>query len=399
MTEARNDRYDTKQAGSAADSAFMLQLYRKQDPPGEIVLDYNLPTNETFLPIAEGRFLNISKLALRSGWLRGVSGIGLVVAFPITELIMLQLVKTPHYVSYQTHQMIPQSFAHTFKHTQGALEPTLQQTFSYPCANPTPTDPVLTFLMSIGVGLLIVIPILIVSKLLLSLIYTTVMMANLYFAHGSKCVSLLRSPTNIALSKASIKLMWSGKFFSQNGAMLAWCNVLALDFAPAEDLLSTAKILIKYKMPEGDVIFPFSLAGFNNADETILFMEFAQRYVPDEVKTSAFQQAYEQREQLARLAQKDVHEEMIAAYVSRNNIEQQTVSPSNQQSPDNHKSNVEPLNVQKSQVEVNADPEDALVNERDEAKALIESLSAVENEYSSIINVAQKDAVYAEQTN
>ena len=405
MTEARDNLYDknSSQQNRSSESAWMLQLYRKQDPPGEIVLDYNIPVNETFLPISEGRFLNISKLAFRSGWLRAVCAIGAISSFPLIEILTLNLVKTPHHLhEYPYHQVsASQTLTSALTQTQGALEPTVIHAPHHHSAFLSNPDVGISFLTGIFIGLMIIVPVVIVTKLILTLIYSMMMMANLYLAHGSKCVSLLRSPTNIALSKVSIKLMWSGKLFSQNGAMLAWSNVLSLDFAPDEELLSTPKILIKYKMPEGDLIFPFSLAGFDNAEEAILFMELADRYVPEEVKTSAFKHAYVERERLAHLAQKDVHEEIIASYGSKN-IEQQTVTEKQgcasvgEQTAEQK----EPSAVQNAQLGEKDTERNNAKSERDEAKALIETLSAVENEYAgSTVNLAQKDTVCAERTN
>ncbi len=407
MTEARDNLYDknSSQPNRSSESAWMLQLFRKQDPPGEIVLDYNIPVNESFLPISEGRFLNISKLAFRSGWLRAVCAIGAISSFPLFEILTLNLVKTPHHPHEYQYPYHPADASHTLtsalSQTQGALEPTVTHAPLNHSAFLSNPDVLISFLTGIFIGLMIIVPVVIVTKLTLTLLYAMMMMTNLYLAHGSKCVSLLRSPTNIALSKVSVKLMWSGKFFSQIGAMLAWSNVLSLDFAPAEELLSTPKILIKYKMPDGDLTFPFSLAGFENAEAAILFMELADRYVPEEVKTSTFKLAFEEREKLAHLAQKDVHEEIIASY-GRRNIEQQSVRekqecPSvSEQKAEQQESSV----VQNAQVDERNTEQGNPESDRDEAKALIETLSAVGNEYvGSTVNLAQKDTVCAERTN
>jgi hypothetical protein len=145
-----------------------------------------------------------------------------------------------------------------------------------------------------------------------TLIYMILAFTNLFMLHGKEVAKHLQAPDRIALSKLSLKVSWNGRFFAQYGAMLAWHEIAALDFLPATDDLDTAKVAFKYKMPDGFAILPFALSSFSSQEEAAMFMEMANKYVKDEVKSAAFLEAYAQREAITKQSRVNPVDELLS---------------------------------------------------------------------------------------
>jgi hypothetical protein len=159
----------------------------------------------------------------------------------------------------------------------------------------------------------VLLPGLFLTLALVALSYAAIMFANTFFLYGRQTAGALRAPTCLSVSKMSLKLMFVGRWFNQFGAIIPWRDVISLDFAAAErNELCTGRLIIKYKFPDGEIDLPFSLAGFGTADEAGLFMDMANKYVPETAKTKAFVDAYAQREQTLRDSRRDLVAEMLS---------------------------------------------------------------------------------------
>lgn len=394
MTDHLSEHRLTDAGERSPDSAALIELYGKYDPSGEIVLRYRKPAEESFLPIAKGHFKNVCRLTFRSGWLWAASGISVLIALPFLEALFVWLAKVPaHSVRHVLHGLRHHGHAALSQPVMpinssadaGSAAPHVLHHFGHGGTIFSSGDTFFALFTAFLAGAALLIPLLIVARLLVSAIYTMAMVINLYLSYGKRCLREMQAPTHVSLSKASMKLMWVGGLFSQYGAMLAWQDILALDFAFAKEPLSTPRVIIKYKLPDGEALLPFSLSGFGTAQEAVLFMETANRYVSEDKTTKSFQEAFEQRQELAKLAQRDALEVILDQSDQREDTTLDELPGG-----DTAQSDAPSVHLSDRQVQ----------DDRQHAKSLLESLSAVESDCADatikLKEPAQKEPLLAE---
>jgi hypothetical protein len=117
---------------------------------------------------------------------------------------------------------------------------------------------------------------------------------NFRLLYGRDWLHTLLGPTNIGLSRESIKLGWIGKFFSSYSMVVGWNEVLCLDAYrwSLTDGKLAPKICIKHSLlvayETSDSMLELSLSGFRDADECRVFMAELDRNVADDRKTDLF---------------------------------------------------------------------------------------------------------------
>jgi hypothetical protein len=276
-----------------ADASWVVQLYASCDPSGEIALPYNHPAGASFVPICEGYLGNVSQLVLRFGWLWAWSACLFGLSIPFAEGIMLNSLHLPPLVRH--HGFLS---GHQF----------------------TPWD----VLSKMFLGLCMFFLLLAAATYAIAAIYAVIMITNMWLQYGSAIWDKMRAPTHIVLSKECVKLTWAGRGFSQIGAMLAWQDMYEVDFVPSEDPLTSTKIVVKYKLADGEKLIPFALCGFATDADAALFMDMADKYIPDEMKSEEFKDALKNRDAVVKQARHLVAA-LLAQTPSAVNASQKTI--------------------------------------------------------------------------
>src|SRR5271168_2439694 len=231
----------------------ILSLYEAHEPSGELVLPYLIPKGQKFQPQFGERFVNVSKYFFRSQSLWLVSFWSVVYPLLVSSFFLIagasRYDATAHH--HHHHHLLFGASAHP--HTADTLlTATILGT--------------LTGILFFALGFLIL--------MTMGLAFYTVCAGvNLRYRFGSAWIDRLAAPTEIALSKDSLKLLWCGKWFGQHGAVLSWRNIFSVDYTQDESDVTVAPVVIvKYRLLDSlfqakEDVLPFSLGGFANLQE------------------------------------------------------------------------------------------------------------------------------------
>jgi hypothetical protein len=269
----------------------ILSLYEAHQPSGELVLPYLIPKGETFQPQFSERFLNVSKFFFRSQSLWLVSF--WCVVYPLLASTFILIGTAANYDSAHHHHH------HHHHHLLNAASVQPHSADSLLLATTLGAFSgifffVLGFLALLAIGLAF---------------YAVCASVNLRSRFGSVWIDRLAAPTEIALSKDSLKLFWSGKWFAQHGAVLSWRNVHALDYTLDESDTTVAPVVIvKYRLLDNwyrtkEEVLPFSLGGFASLEQAKFFLTFLNKHVSADVKTDSFKQAVDRMDDTLALVE------------------------------------------------------------------------------------------------